>query len=363
MGTTSDRLTLRELPLPARLLLSAFLISVGVGYFSALVQLHFQHASSGDPLPKADDVVDIYGKGRPGVTELERLLTADERRPFASGGTMKPAFFAKSAGWVNQIRKRGKEIMKEKKTEKAAAERLAETELRRERELEVAAVLAWVRAGAKEESYPAFPISADLIKKNFGEREPNADFFTKDDKDQWTANVSQIVDVRCVRCHSPGNGAAGQIDLSSWDNVATYCEPGRGSGVSLTKLAQTTHVHLLGFSMLYGMTGLIFAFTSFPGAIRAVVAPLPLLAQVIDIACWWLARLDALYARAIIYTGGVVACGLALHIVLSLLNMYRATGKIVVLLLLAAGGVGAWQLHQHVIEPFLAAERAASVAR
>src|SRR5437870_3490109 len=44
---TTRRLTLREAPLPVRLVLSLFLISTGIGYFSALVQLHFQHARSG----------------------------------------------------------------------------------------------------------------------------------------------------------------------------------------------------------------------------------------------------------------------------------------------------------------------------
>jgi len=41
----------------AALVIAAFLMSVGLGYASAMVQLHFQHASPGNPLPSADDVV------------------------------------------------------------------------------------------------------------------------------------------------------------------------------------------------------------------------------------------------------------------------------------------------------------------
>ena len=44
--------TLHKLPLAARMSLACFLISVGVGYFSALVQLHFQHAAP-EKLPYA----------------------------------------------------------------------------------------------------------------------------------------------------------------------------------------------------------------------------------------------------------------------------------------------------------------------
>jgi hypothetical protein len=53
--------------------------------------------------------------------------------------------------------------------------------------------------------------------------------------------------------------------------------------VSLKKLAQTTHVHLLGFGLLYGLTGLILTFTSYPGWLRGLLGPLPLVAQVGDI--------------------------------------------------------------------------------
>src|SRR6516162_560596 len=63
MGTdqpTPARLRLRDLPLSARLVLSAFLISVGCGYFAALVQLHFQHASPGNAMPTRDDVVRVF---------------------------------------------------------------------------------------------------------------------------------------------------------------------------------------------------------------------------------------------------------------------------------------------------------------
>ena len=53
-------ITLRGLPLPVRLTLSLFLIAVGLGYFSALMQLHFRDASKGEPLPTPNDVVEIF---------------------------------------------------------------------------------------------------------------------------------------------------------------------------------------------------------------------------------------------------------------------------------------------------------------
>ena len=51
----APRFTLRQLPLPAKLVLSTFLLAVGVGYTSAMVQLHMQHGDrDGKPLPTVE---------------------------------------------------------------------------------------------------------------------------------------------------------------------------------------------------------------------------------------------------------------------------------------------------------------------
>ena len=56
----APRWTLRRLPLAARLTLAAYLIAVGLGYLSALVNLHFQEARPDEILPSEEDVVTIY---------------------------------------------------------------------------------------------------------------------------------------------------------------------------------------------------------------------------------------------------------------------------------------------------------------
>src|SRR4051794_9420077 len=56
-ASLSSYTSLSDFPLAARLVLAVFLISVGLGYFSALVNLHFQQASAGEGLPTKDDVV------------------------------------------------------------------------------------------------------------------------------------------------------------------------------------------------------------------------------------------------------------------------------------------------------------------
>src|SRR5262245_39161669 len=92
MQISSTRFVLRDLSLPSRLVVALFLVSVGLGYFSALVQLHFQLATAGNLLPGQRETIDAY-HGRAGISQLERLLRADESQPFNGTGSMRQAFF------------------------------------------------------------------------------------------------------------------------------------------------------------------------------------------------------------------------------------------------------------------------------
>jgi hypothetical protein len=87
-----------------------------------------------------------------------------------------------------------------------------------------------------------------------------------------------------------------------------------------------------------------------------------LVAQVADVACWWLARLEPpagpYFALAIMATGAIVGLGLVAQIVLSLWNMYGAKGKLVLVVLFLVGAGLFGLTYVKVIEPQLQAERA-----
>src|SRR5271166_1161488 len=102
---------LRDLPFVARLVIAVFLCSVGIGYFAALVQVHVQDASAGQPLPDAKTMIEKF-HGVDGVSTIERLITADESLPFSASGTMRPAFTYKSAGWDQAAEDLAHEIAK-----------------------------------------------------------------------------------------------------------------------------------------------------------------------------------------------------------------------------------------------------------
>jgi hypothetical protein len=354
-------LRLRHLPLPARLVLSAFLISVGCGYFAALVQLHFQHASPGNPLPTRDDVVRrFYGQlpGEKAESKLQHLLNADEGLPFNGGGQMKAAFFEKSSGWKKEVERRARKIAGRRAEPDEAQLKQAEEELRKERDAERLALLEWLARGADKDAYDndTYCVSDKLTALPIDEK------FVGDPPDNGgkAIKVQTLLNERCARCHAEG-AQVSKIPLEKYEQIQKYTKVEEAQPISREQLIQSTHVHLLSFSMLYLLTGVIFAFTGLPAFVRFLIAPLPLVAQLADIACWWLTRTDPRFADGIIFAGGVVAAGLMLHIVLGLFSMYGKLGKFVLLLLIVAGGFGAWQGKPYV-ESYLAAETAPATA-
>jgi hypothetical protein len=161
-------------------------------------------------------------------------------------------------------------------------------------------------------------------------------FVCKDGKSNTDAiraiKLRSLLQARCARCHAPGKTSkATNYPLDTYEHLQPYVAVKVNKGMEMEKLAQTTHVHLLGFSMLYGLTGLLLALSSYPAIVRLLLAPLPLVAQVVDISFWWLARLDGpygpMFAQAIAVSGAVVAVGLLLHIVLGLWELLVRAGE------------------------------------
>lgn len=326
------RYVLRDLPLSARLVIAVFLISVGLGYLSAMVQLHMQHSSQdGNPLPSIPDVIKhFHGDPDVKVGALERLITAPEKKTLGGGpnGSMRGAFTIKDESFKEPLRP--------------------------EREGEVEALLAWIHAGAPRLAYVKDSQPFPAGQKDMA--------ITPEFKTDEGWKIKSILTARCVYCHTtvnPEDAQAANYPLDSYDKVKKYIAITRGP--SLDKLAQTTHAHLLSFAMLFALTGLTFAFTSYPGIIRIFLAPLVLVAQVTEISCWWLARLDGpigvYFAMAIVFAGAVVGLGLVLQIVLSLFNLFGWGGKFILLLLVGGAAYGAFLVHTTYIEPMLDEER------
>lgn len=403
-GANGPRFTLRSLPLPAKLVVTAFLLAVGLGYAGAMMQLHFKHASAGNLIPGTSDVVARFSGVRPPWEKEEpaaapksaeqigaargvgRRDPEPRKEPEKPAGTLIAAAKIKSIvnarcvgchgpdgekseipltryaeiaklldpnpdknKFLNAIKSDNednfnKENMAQAFTQKSNVtignEELEwkdfvkqhadkEKKVRAERETERLALKAWLEAGAPEDAYDkdAFPLPAALAA-----RPRTAEGFVMVPESQ------------------AGSAAA---------NAAKKRKNPKDCQISVESLTQSTHAHLLSFAMLWALTGMVFAFTSYPLWMRCGLAPAVLLAQVVDVSFWWLARLPDVgpyFAVGIMGTGALVGLGLSAQIVLSLFNMYGGKGKAVLLVLLLAGAGAGGLVYAKYIQPHVAAE-------
>src|SRR5207237_2382270 len=237
------------------------------------------------------------------VCKLEMLALGPlENAPWNGTGSMGAAFFQRDGGdYTNEIKD------DPAKKPKLDAEREGERE----------AVKLWIHRpdAERKAAYDddKLPKPATLIN------------ITPEYLHGDSIKVKTILTERCARCHQP-DGDAEKYPLQTYAQISKYLEvphvetPAPGSWVrserqlGIEKLTQSTHAHLLTFAVLFGLTGFLFAFTSYPRGVRLIVAPLVLFAQVIDVSCWWLARIPDVgpyFAYAILGTGTVVGLGLA----------------------------------------------------
>ena len=378
MQTTGTQFSLRDLPLPAKLVVSTFLISVGLGYSWALMQLHFKHASKGSLAPTPEDVVERFSGQRapwnkPPAEEVKAENGAKAEAKMVAGAKIKSIINARCVschevekddvpldkftaivklledvpanGKLHKmISKDNDSISKDSmggaftvksndmiKDEEVGWKELIkmrpEADLRSERNTERQALLAWLEAGAPETYYTkdAFPLPEELRGSKFTE---------------------------VYKTQAP--------EIAKDEKIAIRKKTPKDRQLTVEGLTQSTHAHLLTFSVLWACTGLVFAFSSYPLWMRAGLAPIVLIAQVADVCCWWLARMPGVgpyFALTIIGTGGVVGLGLAAQIVLSLFNMFGTKGKVIIQILLIVGGLSAGVVYTKYIAPLVAEEK------
>ncbi len=388
-ATSSDRKTVRDLPVSAKLVVTVFLIAVGIGYLWAMVQLHFKHGSGGEPLPTVADTVAHFSgrewpledappapaeeegkkeeakkepeveKGKEGAAKIKTIIEKRCLECHAKGGEKDDVLLATYDDLSKYLKngqllkvltgprdKWSKNSMvqaffeKSEESKKAWAERVAkEKGLEAEREAERLAVVAWIEKGAPEDAY----------KK---------DAFVLPNKDELKPLTKEFRGGDLKWFEAPVVKKEGEVaPVPKPVNKRALAKKKQSSVESLT---QSTHAHLLTFAVLWGSIGFLFAFTPLPGGIRCLLSPLVVAAQVIDIMCWWLARLNGVgpyFALVIMGTGAIVGLGLMTQIVLILFTMWDKKGKVIILLLAALFMAGLGTAYVKVIKPQLDEEK------
>ena len=188
----AKRFSLRDLPIPAKLVVTCFLLAVGGGYSAAMVQLHMQDSKSGEPMPTVHDVILKYTGKKwfenesdlpKRVSKLEQLImgSTDPNALFGSSGSMGPAFFTKDQ---SQGPKNYRRLIQ------ATPEKKAAIDAQREGERQVLG--AWINSDEeyRRDAYHAdrFVPPADRMPKAIDPDWKNGDGF----------KVKSLIETRCV---------------------------------------------------------------------------------------------------------------------------------------------------------------------
>jgi hypothetical protein len=277
-----DAPRLARLTPPAKLLLTLFLLIVGPGYLFGTANIFFQHQGA----------------------DLEPGLTVDDLRRTFHGMEKRVAADAKTSvnsTMLEQVRPGGD--MREYLEEGG--------------EPAVRGLLTWLEDGAKEASFS----QAGLAQAG----DPAA---------------REILAAHCITCHNADGGemedvpfaatAEGQPTYALVMEVAKPEYEQTGSEPQTLVLAPTgrkelvhiTHVHILTVPVFTLIVGVLFLMTGLGARAKLLIAPLPMLAVLLDISSWWIARFAEPFIFVIAASGAVFGAAYGLQIVCVLGSMW-----------------------------------------
>jgi len=156
------------------------------------------------------------------------------------------------------------------------------------------------------------------------EREPLIAWLRAGAAREGFAAVKPILDRNCVACHRADSGLP-VPPLTTFEEVERFARV--DTGYSLLELARVSHVHLFGISIIFLLTGLIFALSEISWKWRAPILALPYLAIWADIGSWWITKYEPVFAWVVVIGGVLMGLALAAQIFVSLWEMWFAARR------------------------------------
>jgi len=135
---------------------------------------------------------------------------------------------------------------------------------------------------------------------------------------EWESKIKPQVDQYCAPCHANMPGLANISDKAVMDQMTK-----RDEGASIATLTRVSHIHLFGISFIFFFVGWIFTYaTGFSPLTKAILIFTPFGFLMVDVAAWWLTKLDPNFAWLVIIGGFGYSLASTVMIFTSLYQMW-----------------------------------------
>lgn len=135
---------------------------------------------------------------------------------------------------------------------------------------------------------------------------------------EWESTIKPIVDAKCAACHT---------NIPTLPNVTLFEVMQESAevdkGPSIEHLTRVSHIHLFGMSFIFFFIGLIFSMAvGFNPWIKGLIIFIPFFSLALDVAGWWLTKLNPGFAWMILVAGLGYGSTVAIMLLTSLYQMW-----------------------------------------
>ena len=181
----------------------------------------------------------------------------------------------------------------------------------------VRGLIAWLEGGAEREAFAKAGLAA-----------PN------------DPSAAAVLAAHCIECHNADGGDMEDVPFAATDQAEpkyalvldaskpefTRHEFGPKTlelrPTSVKRLVLVTHAHILTIPVFVLLVGALFLMTGFSPTVKLLIVPVPMLAVLLDVGAWWLARFCEPFIYVIAASGAVFGAAFGLQILGALCSMW-----------------------------------------
>lgn len=140
------------------------------------------------------------------------------------------------------------------------------------------------------------------------------------DETAYQQGIKPIFEQRCIVCHNRSSGLP-VPDFSKFENIKAAAATDLGA--TFASLTRVSHIHLFGIAFIFMFVGMIFSAASgVPKWLKYPSIVIPYIFLLLDIAAWWLTKLNPTFAWLVIIGGAGLAMAFAFMWVVSMYEMW-----------------------------------------